>query len=350
MSGLILIGCQEEKTANLEPVIRPVKLIEVNSLVEASKRIFPARIEANQKADLAFRISGELVTLPLLEGQSVLKDELLAKLDDRDSKNNLLLREADYELAQADFRRKAELLKKKLISNSDYDISQANLKTAKANLASAQDQLSYTKLLAPFNGVVAQRGIDNYQTVQAGQTILTLQRRDVVDVVIQVPESFLLELKSMQASGIDLQPSVVFPFSPQSTFPVEFKESATQVSSGTQSYKTAFTLTQPKDFEVLPGMSAELIIDFAANDQPFSPVVIPSTAIEVSDNSGKNIIWVFDEKTGTVNSRPVSLGNVRSNGIEVLSGLMLGDSIVATGIQHLREGMMVKPLTWERGI
>ena len=51
LSGLILIGCQEEKTANLEPVIRPVKLIEVNSLVEASKRIFPARIEANQKAE-----------------------------------------------------------------------------------------------------------------------------------------------------------------------------------------------------------------------------------------------------------------------------------------------------------
>ncbi|WP_375750071.1 efflux RND transporter periplasmic adaptor subunit [Vibrio sp. HN007] len=350
LSATSLLGCNPSDTQKNIDLVRPVKLIKADNLINPHRRSFPARIEANQKADLAFRISGELTTLPLLEGQEVSKGNVLAELDSRDAKNNLLLREADFELSDADYRRKKELYTKKLISKAEYDTAKAKLKSAQANLASARDQLSYTKLLAPFSGVVASRIIDNYQTVQAGQTILSLHRNDVVDVVIQVPESFVQEVNAKLKSGIKFSPSVKFTAYPSMSYPVTFKESSTQVSSGTQSYKTAFVLKQPEEFDALPGMSAELSIDFSSTNFSMGTMVLPASAIGMSDNSAESIVWLFDNSTGTVNSSVVTLGQVRSNGIEVLNGISPGDQVVAVGVQHLKEGMRVKPLKWERGV
>lgn len=349
VSSAFLTGCSEVESQVEHTLVRPVKLIEINDLTSPTNRSFPARIEANKQAELAFRLSGELITLPLLEGQDVKKGDVLAELDSRDAKNNLLLREADFELADADFRRKAELLKKTLISKAEYDSAKATLKSAKANLASARDQLSYTQLVAPFSGVVANRIIDNFQTVQAGQAILTLHRNDVVDVVIQVPESFVVEVENKRKAE-HFTPSVRFSAYPEQVFPVTFKEFATQVSPGTQSYKAAFLLDQPKVFDVLPGMSAELTIDFSSTSSMLNSVVLPASAIQMSDSENQSQVWIFDEATKAVTSSKVTLGQVRSNGIEVLSGIERGDRVVAAGVQHLAEGMQVKPLHWERGV
>ncbi len=348
--SLTLTGCSEVESQVEHTVVRPVKLIEVDGLTHSIKRSFPARIEANKQAELAFRLSGELITLPLLEGQEVKQGDVLAELDNRDAKNNLLLREADFELADADYRRKAELLKKTLISKAEFDTAKATLKSAKANLASAKDQLSYTQLVAPFSGVVAKRIIDNFQTVQAGQAILTLQRNDVVDVTIQVPESVVLEVDSKGKTVADYNPRVTFSTYPDYVYPVTFKEFSTQVSPGTQSYKAAFLLSQPKEFQVLPGMSAELSLDFSSTSSSLGSVVLPASAISVSDASGESRIWLFDDQTGTVKPSNVTLGEVRTHGIEVLSGIDQGDKVVAAGVQHLHDGMQVKPLKWERGV
>ncbi len=353
MSSLGLMGCSEPDAVEQAQLVRPVKLLETSQLVAVNLRSFPAKVEANQEAGLSFRISGELATLPLLEGQAVKNGEALAKLDSRDETNNVLLAEADYELSSADFKRKSELWGRKLISKSDYDSSKAKLKTAKANLSTANDRLGYTTLTAPFDGIVASRQIDNFQTVQAGQTIITLQRNDVLDVAIQLPESFIQDIHQYLDKGLTPDTFIRFNQVSEKAYPVTFKESSTQITLNSQSYKTTFTLTQPDDLTVLPGMSAELYIDFSKFEQS-QVVVIPSSAIGVSgiDSEGneQSVVWVFDAESQTVRSKPVTLGAVKADGIEVTSGIAAGDVIVAAGIQHLSEGLKVKPLTWQRGV
>ncbi|MGR5558987.1 efflux RND transporter periplasmic adaptor subunit [Vibrio fortis] len=353
MSSLGLVGCSEPSVIEQSQLVRPVKLLQTNQLVTATLRSFPAQVEANQEAGLSFRVSGELVTLPLLEGQVVHQGEVLAKLDSRDEKNNVLLAEADYELSAADFKRRSELLAKKLISKSDYDASKAKLKTAKANLASAKDRLGYTTLTAPFDGIVASRLIDNFQTVQAGQTIITLQRNDLLDVAIQMPESFIQKIHQYLDKGLTPDTYIRFNQVLNQSYPVTFKESATQITPSSQSYKTTFTLIQPEDLTVLPGMSAELYIDFSQLEQS-QTIVVPSSAVGVlgTDQNGQetSVVWLFDEESQTVMSKRVTLGKVTAEGIEITSGIDVDDVIVETGIQHLSEGMKVKPLTWQRGV
>jgi len=117
----LLTACTPAESSVQASVIRPVKLFEVAKLEGGDFRTFPARVSANSRAELSFRISGQLTELALVEGQSVNQGSLLAKLDDRDAYNNLMTREADHELLAADFQRKTELLKRKLISQAEFD-------------------------------------------------------------------------------------------------------------------------------------------------------------------------------------------------------------------------------------
>ncbi len=347
-SMVMLSACSDDKPVKQVEQVRPVKLFNIESASYDDGRLFPAKIKAQGQADMAFRLGGELVKLPVLQGQEVTKGELVAQLDDRDAKNLLLLREADYELAQADFARKQQLLEQKLISQALYDDAKAKLKVARASLATAKDQLSYTKLLAPFDGVVAKRLVDNYQTVQPTQIILSLQRNDSLDVIIQVPEALVLQTDKKEVTE-QLAASVRFAIDDNKFYPVSFKEFSTQVNANTQSYEATFSLAQPKDIEVLPGMSAELKL-IHKEEQGLGIAIIPMAAVSMDDASGLSRVWLYDDKTQLVSSRVVELGQLRSDGIEVISGLSRNDVIVAAGVIHLKEGMKVKPLVWQRGL
>lgn len=351
ISSTVLTGCGfAESAAPQQAKVRPVKLMTIEDVSGQQTRIFPAKVAANQQADLAFRVSGELVNLDLIEGQKVKKGQLLAQLDDRDAKNALMDAEANYELAAVDFKRKKEIYKRKLISKAEYDTARATLKSAKAALATARDQLDYTRLTAPFSGIVAKVERDNHQMIQATQVVLSLQGDQQLDVQIQVPESMLLTLNSKKLDE-EYQPLVRFG-AQGSLYPVTYKEHASKVSPGTQTYEVVFSLNRPESLNVLPGMSAELLLDMSVLNQETAPMiaVLPQTAIFKSDEEQQTKVWRYDADTQKLESVEVTLGQVRAQGIEVLSGINKGDQIVAVGASVLKQDMDVKPLRWERGV
>ena len=344
----ILAGCSAESIEVAPQIIRPVKLLEVTDVNAASIRVFPAKIAATKQADLGFRVSGQLIDFTLVEGQHVKKGTILAKLDDRDARNTLLNREADHELATADYKRKGELLRRQLISPADYDLSKAQLKSAAAALANARDQLSYTNLLAPYDGTVAKISIDNYQMIQANQSVLVLQKDRNIDVVIQVPESMASQAIKFNPHA-KFQPQVRFSAQPEQAYPVKLKEHATQVTPGTQSYEVVFTLARPTQIHILPGMSAELTLDLSVDSQ-LDKTVIPASAVMKRDQDGESIIWLYHADTGKVTPQIVTLGRVTTDGIEILTGLSKGDQLVVAGVQYLSAEQKVKPLHWQRGV
>ena len=347
--AVLVSGCNAESTEIAPTSIRPVKLLQVTDVNAGTLRTFPAKVAATKQAELAFRLSGHLVEFNLVEGQHVQKGTVLARLDRRDAQNTLLNREADHELAKADFKRKGELLRRELISQSDYDLASAQLKSSKANLASAQDQLSYTELTAPYDGTVAKISIDNYQMVQANQPVLMLQKDSNIDVVIQVPESLASKVTQFNPNAIT-QPVVRFANDPSSSYDVLLKEHATQVTPGTQSYEVVFTLPRPSNMTILPGMSAELTMDIGRNKLHSLTAIVPASAISKRDQDGQSVVWAFDSKLGKVNQQTVTLGKVTTDGIEIIDGISVGDQIVVAGIQYLSEDLQVKPLRWQRGV
>lgn len=343
----ILMGCSSEQAELTEVSIRPVKLFEVSDFNEAMIQKFPAKTAATKEVDLSFRIQGHLIDFDLVEGVKVKKGQILAQLDDRDAQNNMLNLEADFDLATLDFKRKKDLLNQKLISQADYDLAIAKIKSARAAYSSSIDQVSYTMLRAPYDGTIAKIDINNYQVVQANQVILTLQKDSYIDVVIQVPET--LTNKVTQQS-INQSVSARFLSQPSISYPLQLKEFATQVTPGTQSYEVVFTMPQPKTERILPGMSAEVLISLDISEKMKQSTVLPIASVSKRDSDGQSVVWVYDEEKSTVQAKPVIIGNVVTEGITIIKGLSEGDKVVSAGIQYLTDGMLVKPIHWQRGV
>ncbi|WP_159064770.1 efflux RND transporter periplasmic adaptor subunit [Thaumasiovibrio subtropicus] len=347
-----LTGCQDEEaeTVVAAEVIRPVKLFTVPDSAETNLRRFPANVLASEEAVVSFRVPGEIVSFPVKPADAVEEGQLLARLDDRDFKTELMLRRTDYELALRDFDRVKKLREKQVLSQSDYDNAQARVKSAKAALKLAQDRLADTVLVAPFSGRIAQTAVENFQYIQPQQTILVLQDNNTLDISIQLPESILNQVDQTKVDQA-YRPLVTFAGN-ETSYPVTYKQHTTQATPGTQAYEVVFSLDVPDDGQTIyPGMGATLHMDMhkilphLVDEETY---LLPVTAVLVNDATGTAQVWVY--RDGAVTPVDVSKQGVSADGISVSGALQPGDQLVMAGLNQLRPGMKVKPLERERGL
>jgi len=334
-------------TSTHQESLRPVKLLNIGQADTHVQKTFPAKVAANQQVDLAFRINGQLTHLHLLSGQRVTQGDVLAQLDNRDAKNALLNAQANHQLATVDFARKKELLARNLISTSEFDTAQAQLQSTLSALNSAKDQLSYTTLLAPFSGVIAKVDLENHQMLQASQVVMTLQSNEKFDLTFNVPESYVFSMNSHDIKTHDEQYQVKFN-GIKTPFNAHFKEMNTVVNNGSQTYQMTLSFTPPVGLSILPGMSAEVMVNESRTMPPIT--ILPLTAIVHDEQTQQNFVWVYHEPTQSLKKSQVILGELRTDGSEILSGLTQGDQVVAVGANAIRSEMKVTPLRWERGV
>lgn len=174
-----------------------------------------------------------------------------------------------------------------------------------------------------------------------------MQKNDTVDLEVQIPESLVAKYSTNDRYK-KIKSSAQFVGDKSHTYPVTLKEFATQVTPGTQAYEVVFSLPQPKALKLLPGMTAEVTFMLPKDSQYNVYPIVPLTAVEKADVNAESIVWVFSN--GQVEQRKVTLGKITQDGIQITSGLKAGEKIVSAGIQHLSNGMKVKPLKWERGV
>jgi RND family efflux transporter MFP subunit len=350
-SMVAIVGCSKPAEVVAENPVRPVKLMTVSNGQAATIRQFPALIEPTENARLTFRVAGRLTELQVRPGQQVKKGELLAKLDPTDFQLKADQAKARYQLAKAQFERADKLITQKLVSQAMFDETQAQLQVAEADLKTSETNLSYTELLAPFSGTIARLLVDNHENVAAQQAIMELQLRDMIDVVIQVPEDVIALVKK----EVNYQPNVVFDSYPDHSYPATIKEWDTRADSATNSFKVVFSMPTPKEFNVMSGMTANVLADlsqFTRIEQ--HSLKVPATAVFAATNQAvdavERSVWVFDESSSTVKLRAVTIGKLTGQGLEILSGLNGGEQIVTAGVQQLREGQQVRPWLRERGL
>ena len=351
LSLSLLTACSPSEEVTKD-VVRPVKLYEVTGSGSGVTREFPAIVSANRKAVLSFRIPGELDKFPVTSGIEVKEGEVLARLDDRDIKNEVAARQADFDLASSEFQRIKSLRAKKVVSQSEFDNANAALKAAKVKLQLAKDKLSDTVLTAPFAGRIAKTMVENHQYVQAQDPVMVLQDNKRLEIKIQMPESIIGQINESEIDRT-YRPVVMFSSHPNIEYRATYKKHATEVTPGTQSYEVVFSMPTPKNFIVYSGMGGKLVFDLSRVIKDYragAGHVVPMTAVLKDDSTGKVQVWVFNPDTQTVAPREVTLGRVTQSGVTVESGLKKGDQVVSAGLNRLREGMKVKPLTHERGV
>jgi len=331
-----------------EPEARPA-LVKLATVGESAGREFqyPGRVVATSRSELAFRVSGQLVELPVHDGQRVEKGALLAQLDPRDFQNQLKERQADADLADKQYQRGKTLAQRGVIAESQFDELRARRDQAQATLNLARDNLSYTRLIAPYDGVVASTEQENHQFVQAREPVVHLQSSDTIDIHFSVPEQFIRATAPFDDA---FSAEVVFPGLPEQRFRAAYREHETRPGSA-QAYTVALTLPAPETFRALPGMSVTVLVDPAQLRVGEAPLPrVPVEAVFAQDGQEGARVWRYDPDSQTVRAQPVELGEISGAGIAIRSGIQAGDRIVVAGVHALQEGQAVREMTRERGL
>ncbi len=343
--SVFLNGCSQPPEPVQREVSRPVKTIVVEDPVTGGVRQFPARIDANKKAELSFRVAGSVQQLLVKEGDRVKSGQVVAKLDPKDYQILVNDRKATYDKARKNFNRAKELVDKGHISKADYDRLEAEFKNARAALEKVRQDLDYTVLKAPFAGIVAKRHIQEFEEIRPMQPIFDLQFIDRLDVKFNLPESVIRGLESSGGKRGHVRDQVkafaTFSGVPGERFPLTFKELATQADAKTQTYEVTYTMERPADATVLPGMTATVTLDMTAVLRGREQVFLLPVEAVVGDYKLDPIVWVVDERSMTVKSAPVHVRQMRGHWIEVTDGLKPGQRVVTAGAAFLQENMKV---------
>ena len=335
--GFVLAACSPEPEAEPTRAIRPVKTYTVVPSTGFETLRLPAVIAATDSSLLAFQVSGELLELPVQEGDDVTAGDVLASLDPRTFRNAVTSAQATFDNATTEFDRAERLLAQNAIARSVYDQRRAELNIAQANLDNAQKNLDDAVLVAPFGGVVAQLYVESFETVSAQQNILTLQSTNSVDAIIQVPASFVINAERIEP----IDAFVYLDAAPGVAFPAELAEAAGIADASSQTFEARFRFEPPEDLLVLPGMTGVLEGRFRFMEEELNEqLTVPVYA--VISEAGQPYVWVLDPDTSTVTRRDIVVGQGIGEEVEVVTGLEPGDTIVAAGGQYLFEGAEVR--------
>ncbi len=355
---LALVACSEKKEITKDEV-RPVKALKLADAEPFGGRWFPGKATAVQEANLSFRVSGRVEQIPFNIGAEVRQGDLLARLDPQDyqvelnnAKAQMSKASAGLDLAESEYARVARVFDKDpgAVSKSMVDVRRAQLDTAKAQVASAKaamekatDNLGYTFLKAPFDGVVVERYVEQFEDVQAKQQIIRLLDTRSIEFTVQIPETLMEQVDKV----ITLGAYVVFDTYPGIEVPAKIKKVGKEASKTTRTYPVTLVMNQPETFKILPGMAGKAKGDRAASSKVAADVGMVGIEIPISaifaDDGGRSFVWDIDEQTKKVSLQEVHVVNLTEQGA-LVTGLETGRWIATAGVNTLVEGQQVRIL------
>lgn len=349
LSATLLTGCDKKQEIEQTDEVRPVKTMLISAPDLGGIRHFPGRVDADKRAELAFRVAGKVQELLVKEGDMLQQGDVVAKLDPTDFQIAVENKEAIFTRAEKDFSRGKKLIKEGHISQRDFDGLESAFLTSRAELNLAKQQLVYTELKAPFDGVIARRHIQSFEEVEAKQSIVTLNDNEVLEVKFDLPEKLILSIQRQE--GVDIEElslpkynilvTASFQSQTDKEYKLSFKEISTKADAKTQTFTATYTMPAPNDFNIMPGMSATVTIDssqyFKVGKNSFK---LPVSAV-VADAGLQGVVWIVNKESMQVEPVSVKVGVMKGNQIQITEGVEEGQRVVVAGVPFLYKGLKV---------
>ncbi|KEJ89032.1 hemolysin D [Sulfitobacter donghicola DSW-25 = KCTC 12864 = JCM 14565] len=321
-----------------DTVPRLVKTMTVSSSVPEAERQFFGHVVAKETVDIAFQVGGQIVSLPITEGETIAAGDVIAVLDLEPFE--LALDQAQVQRTQS--RRTFERLKKLqggTVSKVSVDDAETQLELSELAVRDAERALRNAQLTAPFEALIASRNVANFTTINAGTPVVRLHDMSDLRIEIDVPE--VLFQQAGKNPNITL--SAKFPASDE-MFPLQVREFNAETSEVGQTFQITLGMTPPEGLVVLPGSSVTV---FATQNDLEPEKIIPHSAV-VNAPNGTTEVMIFTstgDDTGTVSAVPVEITPGNHGEVIVTSGLEDGIEFVASGANLLSDGDQVRRFT-----
>ena len=345
-----LVACEDEPEVAVKTV-RPVFALKVSDVTVLKRRQFPGRAKATREVVLSFRVGGQLSQFDVNIGDTFTEGDLVARLDPAPFEAERKAIAAKLQGASAaltnsrqQFDRDKQLFEKGHVAAARLDIRTGEVKEAEAQVAASKAQLEranldlrYTKMTAPFDGVVVTTFAERFEDVRAQQTIVRLVDNSRIEMVIDVPENLISLVPQVK------NVNVVFDAFPDLTYAATVKEIGSEASETTRTYPITLIMDQQADVQILPGMAGKATgAPGETTVQQQSRIQIPLTATFTGVDGGATFVWVVDEASKKVARREVETAQLSDQGIEIASGITPGEWVVTAGVNSLKEGQTVR--------
>lgn len=285
-----------------------------------------AALEAPNEAQVVSKTSGVLLKLLVEEGDMVKAGQVLAKIDPERPRLEVRRAESLLRKLEAELSRSKELYERKLVAADLYEKIRYDVDTQRAIYDIARLELSYTDIVAPISGVVAQRSAKVGNLIQLNSALFRIVDTQRLEATLNVPER---EIATMRAGApvsmlVDALPGVAFDGHIDRISPV------VDAGSGTFRVICAFT----PDARLRPGMFGRIGVVF---DQREDVLTVPRIALL----EGEGETAVYRVQDGKAVRTPVDVGYLSGEVAEIRAGLSEGDRVVTTGKVALRDGAAV---------
>ena len=347
---LLSVGCGKKVTAAFE---QPPASVTVSTAVSRDVPVYLDEIGKNgafESVTVTPQLGGRITERHFEDGANLQKGQLLFVIDPRpfqaqldSAKANLAQAKAALELAKIQFARDEGLVGTKAISKQDYDtkkntvdVDQAQVEAAQAALETAKLNLEYCFIHSPIEGRAGARLVDIGNVVQANTTsLLLIQRLDPIYADFTITERDLPDVQKQMVRG-NLQAQVRLP-SDGADRPrmgkVTFLDNAVQNGTGTVNLRA----TVPNsDRHFWPGQFVNVRLVLSTEK---GAVLIPTEATQISQK-GPFVYVVKPDQTAEL--RIVTLGQRQGGNVVVTSGLAAGENVVLTGHLTVVPGLKVK--------
>ena len=360
---LFLVACGRQEKVEEAEVIRPVRTIVLEKTGSRAIKQFSGVVRSSMESALSFRVGGTLETLHVKVGDLVEKRTLLAQLDETDykvkydqavaAKNNAIANrksaETNVSTARSNYERIEKLYESNSVPISELEKAENDYKTANAQLAAtasnidttnsqiegAQNQLKYTKLIAPFAGIITSIPIEENELVSSGTTVMKISASDRPEIEVSIPDTYIAKVRKGQKVSISLS------IAPNKKYNGTVEEVSFTTGSGS-TYPVKIVIDESVD-DIRPGMAATIIFDFGNQSiERESSIYIPPSA--VGEGPDGRFVYVIERQSGDVGvarKRIIVVGELNTLGFEVQSGLDEGEIVATAGLQVLLDGMKV---------
>lgn len=338
----------------VEEPVRAVKTLTVSEASDANSRQIAGVVKAANESELSFQVGGRIAKVEVKAGDSVVKDQVLSALEQKNY--TLALEEAQANLAKAKadliekknmLQRQKNLKKKDFVSQAAVDQAQAAYQAAESSydvaqtrLKTARNDLDETVLRAPFSGRIAKRLIDPFVEIAAGKTAFELQGEGGYEVEVLVPETLIRDINY----GDPVQ--VRFPTLKKAVVSGKISQIGAQAETG-----NAFIVTVELArtfYDIFAGMTAQVTFNLGeAGDAPVYLIPVSALDVRIPVEGEKSVkqqatVYVFNPDLQVVEKRKVSIRDIFGNKLEVEEGLKSGDMVIVAGVPFLTDGQKVK--------
>lgn len=285
-------------------------------------------IEAVQQSTVSAQTSGTVVELPFDVDDSVPAGALLVRLEDSEQQSRLHQAEAGLEEARSvlsdarqRFQRIDELYDRRVISRQDYDQARNNLASARARVErarsvveEARERLSYTRVQAPYGGILTERHVEIGESVSPGQPLVSGLSLEQLRVVVDLPQKYAGIARSQRQARVTLDDGRNIATGDMTFYPY--------ANPRTHTFRLRMSLTEPNG-RLFPGMLVKVSVPVGDRQV----IMVPQGS--VIHRSELRAVFVMEgDDQGHPRLRQVRTGAVQDGRIEILAGLSVGERLV----------------------